>query len=87
MEGKGYGTVTIEIKKASGDNITITIEDDGVGISNEIIEKVYENKMEEHRIGMSNVHNRLKYIYGEGLKMERLQCGARIKFNVRKIRE
>ena len=65
----------------------IAIEDDGVGISKEIIEKVYEDKMEENRIGMSNVHNRLKYIYGEGLKIERLTNGTRINFNVRKIRE
>ena len=43
--------------------------------------------MEENRIGMSNVHNRLKYIYGEGLKIERLQNGTRINFSVRKIGE
>ena len=43
--------------------------------------------MEENKIGMSNVHNRLKYIYGEGLKIERLKSGTRINFNVRKIRE
>ena len=65
----------------------IAIEDDGVGISKEIIEKVYEGKMEENKIGMSNVHKRLKYIYGEGLKIERLRSGTRINFNVRKIRE
>jgi len=87
LEGKGYGTVTIEIKKTQSDNIMIVIEDDGVGISKEIIEKVYEDKMEENRIGMSNVHNRLKYIYGEGLKIERLTNGTRINFNVRKIGE
>jgi two-component system LytT family sensor kinase len=87
LEGKGYGTVTIEIKKVLGENTNIVIEDDGVGISEEIIEKVYESKMEENKIGMSNVHNRLKYIYGEGLIIERLQNGTRIHFNVRKIRE
>ncbi|MBZ9633890.1 sensor histidine kinase [Clostridium sp. FP1] len=87
LEGSGHGTVTIEIKKIVGNNIMITIEDDGVGISEEIIEKVYESKMEENRIGISNVHNRLKYIYGEGLKIERLQNGTSIHFNVRKIRE
>ncbi|MBU3145670.1 sensor histidine kinase [Clostridium sp. CF012] len=87
LEGSGYGTVTIEIKKNVGENIIITIEDDGVGISKDIIEKVYNDKMEENRIGMSNVHNRLKYIYGEGLKIERLQNGTRIHFNVMKIRE
>ncbi len=65
--------MTIEIKKVEEDNVMIVIEDDGVGISKDIIEKVYEGKMEENKIGMSNVHNRLKYIYGEGLKIERLR--------------
>ncbi len=87
LKGKGEGTVTIEIKKVYEDNIMIAIEDDGVGISKEIIEKVYEGKMDENKIGISNVHNRLKYIYGEGLKIETLQIGTRISFNVSKIRE
>lgn len=87
LEGKGYGTVTIGIQKGSDGDIMIAIEDDGVGISEEIIKKVYEGKMEENRIGMSNVHDRLKYIYGEGLIIERLQKGTRIHFSVRKIRE
>ena len=87
LEGKGMGSVTIAVKRAEGDNIMIVIEDDGVGISKEIIEKIYEGKMEENKIGMSNVHNRLKYIYGEGLNIERLSNGTRINFNVRKIRE
>jgi two-component system LytT family sensor kinase len=87
LEGKGTGTVTIEIKKTGANNIMIVIEDDGVGISEEIIEKVYTGKMEENKIGMSNVHKRLKCIYGEGLKIERLQNGTRINFNVRKLGE
>lgn len=84
LEGTGTGTVIIEIKKVEGNNVMILIEDDGIGISKEIIEKVYEGKMEENKIGMSNVHNRLKYIYGEGLKIERLEKGTRINFNVSK---
>jgi len=87
LEGKGTGSVTIEIKKVEGDNVMIVIEDDGVGISKEIIEKVYESKMEENKIGMSNVHKRLKYIYGEGLIIERLKNGTRINFIVRNVRE
>jgi two-component system LytT family sensor kinase len=87
LEGKGYGTVTIEINKIDEDNIMIVIEDDGVGISKDVIEKVYEGKMEENKIGISNVHKRLKYTYGEGLKIERLTNGTRINFNIRKIRE
>lgn len=87
LKGKGEGTVTIEVQKVSKDNIMIIIEDDGIGISKDIIEKVYEDKMEENKIGISNVHNRLKYIYGEGLKIETLKSGTRISFNVSKIRE
>ena len=87
LEGKGHGTVTIEIKKVPLGDVMIVIEDDGVGISNDIIEKVYKGTMEENKIGISNVHNRLKYIYGEGLKIERLVSGTRINFNVRNIRE
>jgi two-component system LytT family sensor kinase len=84
LEGKGTGTVKIEIKKNLEGNVMIVIEDNGVGISKDIIEKVYEDKMEENKIGMSNVHNRLKYIYGEGLKIERLENGTRINFVVKK---
>jgi len=87
LEGRGDGSVTIEIKKVTNEDIMIIIEDDGVGITNEIIERVYDGTMEGNKIGISNVHNRLKYIYGEGLKIERLPCGTRINFNVRRIRE
>ncbi|MGH4050832.1 MAG: LytS/YhcK type 5TM receptor domain-containing protein [Clostridium sp.] len=87
LEGTGTGTVTIEIKGLDRDNTMIVIEDDGVGISKEIIKKVYEGKMEDNKIGISNVHKRLKYIYGEGLKIERLTKGTRIYFSVKKIRE
>lgn len=87
LKGKGEGTVVIEIKKVDIDNTFIAIEDDGIGISKDIIDKVYEGKMEENKIGISNVHNRLKYIYGEGLKIKKLRNGTRISFNVRKIRE
>jgi len=87
LEGSGCGTVSIKIKKTEGNNISISIEDDGFGISKDIIAKVYENKMEKNKIGISNVHNRLKCIYGTGLEIERLKIGTRIHFNVRKIRE
>ncbi len=87
LKGRGNGSVTIEIKKVASEDVMIIIEDDGMGISNDIIEKVYEGTMEGNKIGISNVHNRLKHIYGEGLKIERLKNGTRISFNVRRIRE
>ena len=43
------------------------IEDDGIGISQDIIEKIYNDNMPENKIGLYNVHLRLKLIYGTGL--------------------
>jgi len=86
----------IEIEKARfGEKLHIiyNIEENlDVKIPRLIIQPIVENAikhgiLEGNKIGISNVHNRLKYIYGEGLKIERLPCGTRINFNVRRIRE
>ncbi|MBE6043420.1 MAG: sensor histidine kinase [Clostridium thermopalmarium] len=76
------GTVKIDIKKINDNSVSIIIEDDGIGIPEEVINKVYENKMQENKIGICNVNNRLKYIYGKGLKIERLNRGTRVSFMV-----
>ena len=87
LKGTGKGTVKINIKKLEENKVKITIQDDGIGISEEIIEKVYEGKTEENKIGISNVHNRLKCIYGNGLKIERLIKGTRTSFIVYDLKE
>ncbi len=83
LEGKGHGKVKLSIKKSTENNFIIAIEDDGEGIPNDIIENVYRNKMDESKIGMSNVHKRLKYIYGEGLHIENQNTGSKVYFNVK----
>ncbi|GAA0177638.1 sensor histidine kinase [Clostridium sediminicola] len=77
---KGY--VILIIKKINKDNLKIIIEDDGVGIPEEIIEKVYAGKMKENNIGLSNVYNRLKILYGDSLNFEKVKKGTRISFHV-----
>lgn len=74
------GTVKIEVKKLENNKVKILVQDDGVGISEDIIKRVYENKMQENKIGISNVYNRLKYIYGKGFQIERLDKGTRTTF-------
>jgi len=61
-----------------GDNILIIIEDNGLGIEKNKLEKILDfteegNKASKaHSIGLYNVHKRLKYVYGEeyGLHIE-----------------
>lgn len=67
---KDGGTIIIKAEKINSET-HITVEDSGVGIDEEIIEQLYNNKLQEGKIGLSNVHNRLKSIYGQeyGLKI------------------
>ena len=75
------GTVTISvIEKEKGYNIII--EDDGIGIDQSIIDAI-DDKIEKN-IGLKNVHNRLKILYGKGLNIEKLEKGTRISFNINK---
>lgn len=65
------------------DGFRVIIEDDGQGIENKIINKIYNNKIDENKIGLHNVHSRVKLIYGKGLKIEKLEHGTRISFTIK----
>ncbi len=85
LKGRGSGTVTLAVKDRI-DAVEISIEDTGMGIDPDVIHKVYAGSMPENRIGLSNVHQRVKLIYGEGLQIERLDKGTRIRFHIKKER-
>lgn len=76
---KNGGKIIIKAKKINSET-HITIEDTGVGIDKEIIEQLYNNKLPEGKIGLSNVHNRLKSIYGQeyGLKISNREEGGTV---------
>lgn len=78
-ENGGYGIVKISVKKEK-DNTRICVENDGVTIESDIINKVYKGNMPENKIGLYNVHLRLKLIYGQGLKINQLKPGTKIEF-------
>lgn len=80
LEGSGSGNVKITVKNYNSNEVLVIIEDDGVGISQHIIDTIYNGTSKENKIGMSNVNNRLKYIYGNGLNIERLSVGTKISF-------
>lgn len=84
LKTRGPGTVKISVKDCR-DKVKIIIEDSGPGISEDVIDKVYKDKMPENKIGLYNVHARVKLIYGKGLKIKRLENGTRIEFYVTNI--
>jgi two-component system, LytTR family, sensor kinase len=80
LKGSGSGNVRIEVKRYNLNEAMVTIEDDGIGIPQSIIDGISYGTLPENKIGMSNVNNRLQYIYGTGLKIQRLNKGTKISF-------
>ncbi|MCQ2538673.1 MAG: sensor histidine kinase [Lachnospiraceae bacterium] len=71
IEAKGSdGIITVSIQK-SGNDMQLIVEDDGVGMSKELISAIMSGQENTSRkdsfrkIGVSNVHNRIKYAYRE----------------------
>ncbi len=77
------GTVKISLKD-EGEKVKISIIDSGVGISAEMINNIYTDNVPEKKIGLYNVHSRIKLIYGDGLKIKRLDKGTMIEFYINK---
>ncbi|MGL5088828.1 MAG: LytS/YhcK type 5TM receptor domain-containing protein [Cetobacterium sp.] len=80
LKQRDLGIVTISIKKTNLKECLISIEDNGAGIDLEIVKNI--NTKIEKNIGLKNVHNRLKLIYGNGLIIERLEKGTKISFYI-----
>ena len=79
LKKRDNGCVKIIIKKI-GKDIEVIIEDDGIGIEQTIIDNL--DKQIKENIGLKNVHQRLKLLYGEGLNIKKLEQGTKIKFKI-----
>lgn len=87
LKGNCNGTVKIVIKDL-GANVRISIIDSGIGISPDIINMIYNDDVPKKKIGLYNVHSRIKLIYGEGLNIKRLDRGTMVEFYInKKIKE
>lgn len=79
LKKRENGCVKIIVNKIDKD-IEVIIEDDGVGIDQAVIDNL--DKQIQENIGLKNVHQRLKLLYGEGLNIKKLKQGTRIKFKI-----
>jgi two-component system LytT family sensor kinase len=78
---KGPGEVNISVKR-DGDQIHVCVRDSGYGISEEVMEGIARGKVESRSIGLNNVNQRLKLLYGTGLQLTRLEPGTAVCFDL-----
>jgi two-component system, LytTR family, sensor kinase len=83
LKTKEPGIVTISVKDL-GDKVRISVKDTGVGIEEKVINHLYHGDVPAKQIGLYNVHQRVKLIYGEGLIIHRLSPGTEVYFDVSK---
>ncbi|WP_445490079.1 LytS/YhcK type 5TM receptor domain-containing protein [Niallia sp. 03133] len=81
LKRKDPGLVSISVKEM-GEKIRISVKDTGEGITQEVIDKLYNNEVPSKQIGLSNVHQRIKLIYGTGLVIKRLNPGTEVYFEM-----
>lgn len=75
----GKGVVVISVKHQP-DGVKVSVKDTGHGINQETIDRVERNEMPGNKIGLLNVHHRVSLLYGQGLKIRRLEPGTDISF-------
>lgn len=78
---KGKGVVTISVEEC-GNRVRVAVRDTGHGIDPNVIARVESNEMPCNKIGLLNVHHRVKLLYGEGLHIRRPEPGTEIAFYV-----
>ncbi len=76
---KGNGNIMVEVEQKD-DNLEISIMDNGVGMNEEELSKINEvlqgdepgirNEYDWQSIGLKNVHDRIKYLYGDEYGIE-----------------
>lgn len=81
QRAKGKGLVAISVQE-SGHRVRIAVRDTGPGIDSRVIKRVEANEMPGNKIGLLNVHHRVRLLYGEGLQIRRMEPGTEIAFYV-----
>ncbi|WWO99709.1 MAG: histidine kinase [Candidatus Dasytiphilus stammeri] len=85
MKNSNGTTIVLSIKQMN-DKVMVSVRDTGYGISEEMIERIRRNETPNYnnRIGLLNVHQRIKLIYGNGLYISKHGQGTEIYFFINK---
>ncbi|WP_045520693.1 sensor histidine kinase [Neobacillus niacini] len=83
LKNKGPGVVSISVKDL-GEKVRVTVKDTGAGISEDVIYHLQHDTVPANKIGLYNVHQRVKLIYGNGLVIHRLSPGTEVFFEIEK---
>ncbi|SIA54246.1 Inner membrane protein ypdA [Mycobacteroides abscessus subsp. abscessus] len=75
--------MTISIKEFQ-DKIRVSVRDTGKGIDQEVIDRLHKGEVSSKQIGLFNVHQRVKLIYGTDLVIHRLNSGTEVYFDIGK---
>lgn len=78
---KGGGTVDIVIKQRP-ENILVLVKDSGIGIDEAVLNALDSGQMNGDHIGLVNVHERVKLLYGKGLTIRRCAPGTEVSFAI-----
>jgi two-component system LytT family sensor kinase len=81
LKTKDPGSVTITVKDL-GEKVRVSVKDTGAGIADEVVENLYHDNVPANKIGLYNVHQRVKLIYGNGLTIKRLSPGTEVYFDI-----
>lgn len=81
---EGPGSIIIGLSD-QGNQVLITIYDDGLGMDQEKIDLLLSHKLKDAGIGVANVNKRMLTIYGHGLEVEsRPGHGTKVSFKLSK---
>lgn len=84
MQKATGGTVRIRVKD-TGHAVSVTVEDDGVGMTEDRLAAILTGEMGEGGVGIRNIHGRLLTLYGQGLRIDtEWKRGTKVSFDVPK---
>ncbi len=64
MRGGSEGRVIIAARQLPQETV-ISVKDNGLGIDPQVVQSLYDGTISRQKVGLANVHKRLKSIYGE----------------------
>ncbi len=77
------GSLTIRVSLEADGRLKVLVADDGIGMNQEEIEAFLGSRPQRRGVGISNIHRRLKALYGEVLHIESApQLGTQVYFYI-----